>query len=203
MRYSLVLLILLAIPCWSQTISTGKADTAGPCSPAVTGNDNQFRITCQGIGKEQGQKMLDILNKILANQLDPKAVMAKLDEILKAVNPNLPIKTYFCNGQWRITGPAANAGFQVSMGGDDAAFQDMIRLNNSAQYADLLKACLAQISSAPEWLTPRLFCGMAYLGVGNKLKAKELLTEFDSKTGPAYDIDACHQMSVYLHGQLQ
>ncbi|MGA8764603.1 MAG: hypothetical protein WB562_17170, partial [Candidatus Sulfotelmatobacter sp.] len=30
--------------------------------------------------------MLAILNKILANQLDPDAVMAKLDDILKGVN---------------------------------------------------------------------------------------------------------------------
>ena len=88
------------------------------------------------------------------------------------------------------------------MGGDDSAFQEMVRLNNSGQYADLLKACLAQISSAPGWLTPRLFCGLAYVGTGDKTKAKEMLREFDSKTGPAYDIAACHQMSVYLHGAL-
>jgi hypothetical protein len=202
-KYALVLVMLLAMPCWSQTTSTGKANTTGPCSPAVTGNNNQFSITCQGIGKEQGQQMLDILNRILANQLDPKAVMAKLDEILKAVNPNLPTKTYFCNGEWHTVGPSAGAVQQITTGGDDATFQDMIRLNNSAQYADLLKACLAQINSAPEWLTPRLFCGLAYMGIGNKTKAKEMLTEFDSRTGPAYDVDACHQMSVYLHGQLE
>jgi len=79
----------------------------------------------------------------------------------------------------------------------------MIRLNNSGQYADLLKNCLAQIRSNPEWLTPRLFCGLAYLGIGDKAKAQEMLKEFDSKTGPAYDIEACHQMSVYLHEALR
>jgi hypothetical protein len=147
--------------------------------------------------------MLEILNKILANQLDPDAVMTKLDEILKAVNPNSPAKTYFCNGQWRIAGPGAHAGFEINMGGDDSAFQEMIRLNNSKQYAELLKTCLAQIRSEPEWLTPRLFCGLAYLGTGDKLKAKEMLAEFGSKTGPAYDVDACHQMSDYLHEALR
>jgi hypothetical protein len=90
MKYSLVLLMLLAIPCWSQT-TTGKAETTGPCSPAVTASNNQFTINCQGIDKEQGQKMLDILNKILNNQLDPKTVIEKLDEILKAVNQRVPI----------------------------------------------------------------------------------------------------------------
>ncbi len=201
MRYGLVLALFVTVPCWSQTTTTGKAATEGPCSPAVTGSNNTFTIHC-GIDKKQGQKMLDILNKILANQLDPETVLAKLDEILKAVNPNVPAKTYFCDGRWRTAGPGPHAGFEVDMGGDDSAFQEMIRLNNSKQYADLLKTCLAQIHSAPEWLTPRLFCGLAYGGIGDKTKAKEMLREFDSKTGPAYDVDQCHQMSVYLHEAL-
>ena len=67
-----------------QKTSTGPAETSGPCSPAVTGNNNTFNITC-GIGQEQGRKMLSILNKILASQIDPDAVMAKLDEIQKGI----------------------------------------------------------------------------------------------------------------------
>jgi hypothetical protein len=200
-KCGLVLLLLIPLPCRSQTTTTGTAETKGPCSPAVTGSKNTFTINC-GIDKKQGQKMLEILNKILANQLDPQAVMSKLDEILKAVNPNIPAKTYFCNGEWRTSGPGTHAAFEINMGGDDSAFQEMARLNNSKQYEDLLKTCIAQISSTPEWLTPRLFCGLAYLGTGDKAKAKQLLTEFDSKTGPAYDADACHQMSAFLHSQL-
>ena len=84
MRYGLALLILIIAPCWGQTTTTGKAETTGLCSPAVTGSENTFTINC-GIGQEQGQKMLVILNKILANQLDPDAVMRKLDEIEKEV----------------------------------------------------------------------------------------------------------------------
>jgi hypothetical protein len=203
MRYGLVLLMLIAMPCWSQTTTSGKAETTGPCSPAVTGGNNQFSINCRGIGKEQGQKMLDILNKILANQLNPNAVLAKLDEILKAVNPNIPVKAYACNGEWRTVGPGQATALEVNMGGNDSAFQNMIRLNNSKQYADLLNECLAQISSTPEWLTPRLFCGMAYMASGNKVKVKEMLTEFDSRTGPAYTVGACQQMSDLLHRALQ
>jgi len=84
-RYSLILSLLLAVPCLSQTTTTGGAETKGPCSPAVTGSNNNFAIEC-GIGKEQGHKMLAILNKILANQLDPEAVMTKLDEIQTGVS---------------------------------------------------------------------------------------------------------------------
>jgi hypothetical protein len=202
MKYGLVLLLWVVVPCWAQTTTTGKAETAGPCSPAVTGNSNQFTINCPGVSKAQGQKMLDILNKILVNQLDPNKVMSKLDEILKAVNPNRPAKTYFCNGQWRTEGPGAHAALEVVMGGDDVAFQKMVGLNNDKKFGDLLTECLSQIRAAPEWLTPRLFCGLAYLATGDRAKAEAMLNEFDSKTGPAYDVEACNQMSAFLRQKL-
>lgn len=195
-------MLLISLRCWSQTTATGQASANGPCSVANTGSGNKIQINC-GIGKEQGQKILAILNKILENRIDTDVVIAKLDEILKAVNPNIPAKTYFCNGQWRIAGPGAHTGFEISLGGNDSAFQEMIRMNNSRQYADLLKTCLAQISSEPPWLTPRLFCGLAYLGTGDVPEARGMLREFDSKTGPAYSVDACQQMSDYLHKVLQ
>jgi hypothetical protein len=63
----------------------GTAETKGPCGPAVTGNNKQFTISCQGITKEQGAEFLKILNKISRDQLDPNAVMAKLSEIEQEV----------------------------------------------------------------------------------------------------------------------
>jgi hypothetical protein len=83
MKFVLVLL-LWAIPLHAQT--TGAADTSGPCSPAVTGNNNQFKITCDGIGEAQGNELLKILNRISKEQLDPKLVMEKLDEIQKGMS---------------------------------------------------------------------------------------------------------------------
>jgi hypothetical protein len=86
MRYFSTFLILLAAPCFclSQS-STGAASTKGNCSPAVSGNANQFKITCTGVNKEQGEKMLRLLNEILAKQLDPNAVMSKLSEISSGI----------------------------------------------------------------------------------------------------------------------
>jgi hypothetical protein len=85
MRYCLVLSLLISVPCWGQT-TTGQAQTTGPCSPAVTGNNNQFTITCDGIGEAQGKELIKILNRISKEQLDPKLVMEKLDEIQKGVS---------------------------------------------------------------------------------------------------------------------
>lgn len=99
-------MLAFALPGLGQT-TTGTAETKGPCSPAVTGNSNTFKINCAGITKEQGDRMLQILNTILSNQLKPQDVMAKLDEILKAVNPNVPTKVYRCDGAWSTAGPGS------------------------------------------------------------------------------------------------
>jgi hypothetical protein len=66
--------------------ATGPATTKGACSPANTGNANTFVIHC-GIDKAQGVELIAIMNKILANQLNPVEVMAKLDEILRNMHP--------------------------------------------------------------------------------------------------------------------
>jgi hypothetical protein len=198
MRCGLILSLLIAVPCWSQTSATGKAATSGSCSPANTGSNNTFIIKC-GIGQKQGQQMLDILNKILANKIDSEQVMAKLDEILKAVNPNAQVRTYFCDGHYRDFGPSPGSDIYMNVSTDTSAFQEMAHQFNAAQYAGLLKTCLAQIQSTPQWLTPRLFCGLAYLQTGDKVKAKEMLIEFESKTGQSYDGEECKKMTTYLH----
>lgn len=106
-----LLAVTLALVCCGQT--PGTAETKGACSPANTGNQNTFNITC-GIGKLQGDQILKILNKILAHQLDPNAVMDKLDEILQAVGRRhltepqihdlaLFAKSEFSPGQLRIS----------------------------------------------------------------------------------------------------
>lgn len=78
-------LIAACVPVWGQTASSIPAATNGSCSPAVTGNKNNFLISCK-IYSSQGKHMVDLLNKILANQIDPNLVMGKLDEILKAAS---------------------------------------------------------------------------------------------------------------------
>jgi len=201
---SVVIFLLASNAIGQNPPVTQKAENS-PCSNivALTGD---VKINCSSLTPAQ-QKLIDgiptLLRNIIAHQNDVDAVMAKLDDCLKTINPNLPTKTYFCNGQWRVAGPGAHAGFEVTMGGDDSAFQEMVRLNNSHQYAELLKTCLAEINSQPGWLTPRLFCSLAYLATGNTDDAKKMLKEFDSRTGPAYEVDACKQASDHLHKVLQ
>ena len=82
---SLALLLLVSCSCcWAQRSTNANNQTTGPCSPISSGSNNNFTIRC-GIGKKEGEKMLAILNTILAKQLDPNAVMEKLDEIQKGI----------------------------------------------------------------------------------------------------------------------
>jgi hypothetical protein len=85
------LLALIAIPCRGQIAPTGPADTKGPCSPAVTGNNNKFNITCTGVSKDRGDQLVALLNRIAKNQGDANEMMKKLDACVQSTTP------------WRLT----------------------------------------------------------------------------------------------------
>lgn len=201
MKCHLLLLTMVSIACQGQTPATGKAETKGTCSPAVSGNQNTFMIKC-GIGEKQGSQMIEILNKILSNQISSDAVIAKLDEILKTVNQNLRVTTYACNGSWRSSGPGANAEFEMASGSGGPAFDEMLNLYRLNEYTNLLVACHASLISTPGWLTPNLMCGLAYLGLGNESKAKEVLAVYEARKGPAYDRTPCNDIATYLQKRL-
>jgi hypothetical protein len=78
--------LLVALPCWSQNSATGKAETAGFCSPAVTGSNNQFTITCQNIPDKLRVQLVDLLNLVAKNQSNAAAMMEKLDGCVTGVN---------------------------------------------------------------------------------------------------------------------
>jgi hypothetical protein len=87
--------------------------------------------------------------------------------------------------------------------GSDSTYQQLVQLYKSQHYLELVKLSLSEIESKPEWMTPRLFGSLAYLNLGEKTKAKEMLKEFDSKTGPAYSVGPCQQMADFLHSNLR
>lgn len=157
--------------------TTGPATTKGACSPANTGDANTFFIQC-GIGKEQGTELLTIVNKILANQLNPVEVMAKLDEILRNVNPNAPKVTYTFDGNRRVVSPGRTS---LDVGEAADIFQEMRRLEQAKDWEGLIRLSEAQISARPEWLTPYVTAGEGYLNRGQRDHALSLL-EYAEKT---------------------
>jgi hypothetical protein len=166
------------------------------------------KIDCASLTPAQ-QKIIEsipsLLRNIIAHQREADAVLARLDECLKAVNPNLPKKTYMCKGGWTMEGPSATTMHQMNADfGPDPSMGEMIKLNNAHQYKELLQLCTSQIESKPEWLTPRLFCALAYGAMADIAKAKDMLAIYDDRKGPAYDGDAdCKTVSNFLHANLK
>jgi dipeptidyl aminopeptidase/acylaminoacyl peptidase len=106
-------------------------------------------------------------------------------------------KTYFCDGMWQ-TNTQARSVLNSKSGGNDSEFLNMIELLRNTKYSELINECEANIKSVPEWLTPRLFCGLAYAHLNDKGKALVMLKEFESRAGPSYDTPPCHDMTVIL-----
>jgi hypothetical protein len=69
----------------SVAFAQQSVSTSSPCSPIAPKNTGSITINCPGISKEQGQKILTVVNKILADHLDADAVMKALNSIAKSV----------------------------------------------------------------------------------------------------------------------
>ena len=159
---------------------------------------------------EQLEKQLvEILNSILRKQLDPAAVMAKLDEIANGMgelkNKSVDaergiISIYDFNGAQRIQS-AGRA--QVIVGDQSAAFQKMVQLEKAQQWEQLLDLCEQQIVAAPKWLTAYLLAGQAYAILGDRTKALDRLQYVVQHAGsdPAYKSAAI--MIEQLHAARQ
>jgi len=84
MKASIAILLTMVLQgsvALTQTTPTEKTAAVATCSNAPAGDNNTFNLNCNGIAADQGKKILEILNRALANQ-DPTTVNAKLDELL-------------------------------------------------------------------------------------------------------------------------
>jgi hypothetical protein len=99
----LLTMVLLGSVGLSQTTPTEKAAASGTCSAPPGGDNSTYNINCNGIGVDQGKKILEILNRVLANQ-DIATVNAKLDELL--VVASQPAQTQASEAPPKILGLA-------------------------------------------------------------------------------------------------
>ena len=85
---ALGVLALEALAAQPQQKGTITQNTSGVCSQAVVAGGN-VTITCQGLDDSQRQILLKVpalLDQILKKQVDQKALIEKLDEVLKGQN---------------------------------------------------------------------------------------------------------------------
>jgi hypothetical protein len=191
-----------------QPLPTPKSainDVPATCSSMETKAKDRLEIKCQGMNPEQGERVsaaltvVSVMNKLLEDKLDPEAVTAKLDELVQSASQVPRVKTYSCDGMWKS---GSGGMLDTKTGGNDSEFLKMIGLLQRKQYSDLLSVCTANITATPGWLTPKLFCGLAYARLDRKVEAQAMLAEFEEKTGPTYDVPDCHDMHDLLRRAL-
>lgn len=78
----------------------------------------------------------------------------------------------------------------------------MASLVNRHQYPALIEKCESLMKSEPEWLTPYLMCAVGYLGVGQKDKARDMLSHVADHSGPTYEQGECKKISDYVKAEL-
>jgi hypothetical protein len=98
--FTLLLGLFFGLPILGQSMTNGQASATGPCSVAHSGNNDRYIINCNGIGEEQGKKMLELLNKILLNH-DMADANAKLDQLLAIVANLGPPKILVSKLPWQ------------------------------------------------------------------------------------------------------
>ena len=172
-------LIVLSVPLFAQAQQTVKQEAANSqCSNIVALAGSNVKLDCSNLNPAE-RKRIDaipaVLNKILANQLDPIAVMEKLDEILHAVNPNAARKTYLLNGGFRVISPG---NFSID-NTPNPAFKEIIDAYTAKDWASLARLCEQAMSDIPGWYTPLVFAGISYVNLGQKDRGIILLRRAD------------------------
>lgn len=218
MRYTIAFMVLMAMPgLGAQTDSAkaetgkaqnGKAASSGPCSSASTSGSPQFSINCQGVSEGQGSQWLAILNRIARDQLDPKAVMQKLDEIETASSSPKPAAqiaepaprpqskgeaitytaTYTYEGVLRTT----RSGLPATDSKNPAAkaYRKIKRAHEGRQWDQLASLCDQAIDEWPQWLTPVYYKAEAKANLGHMAEAEALLAEVKRRAAgnPEYEL---------------
>ncbi len=122
-----------------------------------------------------------------------------LQELDHALNPNLPVTTYDCHGNERVTLPTGVTVRQELTGVVD----QMIKLHNSRNLQALITLSQQEINKKPKWLTPYLFRAEARFYFQNYTGAIADLDYFEKNKGPAYGEGTdCDQWAKELHSKL-
>jgi hypothetical protein len=111
----------------------------------------------------------ELLDKVGNYQLDlqTKDVKIKaLETSAKKASRGIT-STYAFNGAKRDASPGQ---VNTNFGEEYGTFQRMVQLQREAKFVELKDLCEEQIEKTPDWLTPYLFLGAAYLNLGDREK---------------------------------
>ena len=98
-KTSFLIVVVLVASCVCQAQKqTNKADAKGSCNASVAGANNQVRIECPGLSKEQMQEYSKVLDLMVKNQLPASKVMKDLEDIKNGVDNCTKVAA-----GWRLT----------------------------------------------------------------------------------------------------
>jgi hypothetical protein len=112
--FSVLFIAALFSPSIGQIKKTGNAKSGGPCSPAVTGDNNTIHFTYCGSDPEETKKVLVLLKAINQGQ---DVTNAKLDEVLEILLK--PIKITIKESGVVAAPPSGHPRFAISFYTDD------------------------------------------------------------------------------------
>jgi hypothetical protein len=198
---SMILLYLgISIFCVAQGPSAKQEAVKSPCAnDTVTApNATSVTIKCSGLTIEQ-QKLLqnipDLLNKLLnAQRNDNFQILAKLDSCIddaamarrSAAAAIRGVTTvYSFDGGVVTTVSHIGGGDQKNMiaNGPAPEFYQLLQFEKDHKWQEMIDSAETTIKSKPDWLTPYLYEGEAYLNLGQTEKAVPFLKHVRDESG--------------------
>jgi hypothetical protein len=199
----LLFAVFHGLPAQSQTTTNGKATASGTCAVSHSGNDDTIIIKNCGIGIEQGNKIIEILKAVLANQ-DLTTVNAKLDELLKVAsrsNPYASVTTYTLDGVKRTENQSTGLTRLDQSGQLD--FRNMVQKQTNEDWAGLVTTTQAAITKYPGWFTPFGLLGEAQMKLCRGTEATASLTKFIQDTDGAEAYEGVRTTAQQMLEQVQ
>jgi hypothetical protein len=196
-------LALIVTPANSQDANK----TSGACSPIVGTNQGTVTIECSGLSQEVSEQIIQILNKILASQVDQQAVLKQLNELSKgydalasrSIDAQRGVTSiYDFSGVRREQPPGS---IRATVGPETIVFQQMRNLESQKQWPELIALGEKQISKTPKWLTPYLFAAEGYIQLGQNSNALERLEYVARNAGNDPEYQIAGQWIARLKGQ--
>jgi len=115
----------------------------------------------------QNKELLVKIDEYQTNLAEKDQKIKELERKAKMTARGI-ISTYDFKGNKREKTAGSIKG---TMGLKKEVFEQMIKLQKSKDFPNLLKVCEQQIKETPEWFTPYLFRAVAYSNMGKKAEA--------------------------------
>lgn len=111
----------------------------------------------------QNQQLLRKIEEYQLDLAEKDEQITELEEQAKMAARN--ITSFFdFKGVRRET---AGGKINITYGEEYQIYLQMVELEESRNYTALIELCKHQIEATPDWLTPYLYCGVAYANLGN------------------------------------